>query len=186
MEEILKKMREIEELKYAEEEIGKVSNLIYNKKREIKEQKDKKLFTLVKSSERKEIEHTIEIKEQEKEKLQEQLDLLIQTNRADCKEKFKIKKEELIKMIKDKRNLLKDNTEELDYLLLRMGSMSYEKLQSISKDQFKQKYENEENPKLSYLKIDNKENQIENNALNKLQDNNEKTLDIISEYEIGE
>ena len=120
MEEILKKMKEIEELKYAEEEIGKVSNLIYNKKKEIKEQKDKRLFTLVKSPERKEIEHTIEVKEQEKEKLQKQLDLLIQTNRAESKEKFKIKKDELIKMIKDKKDSVKDNTEELDYLLLRM------------------------------------------------------------------
>ena len=185
MEEILKKMKEIEELKYAEEEISKINNLIYNKKKEIKEQKDKKLFTLVKSPERKEIEHTIEIQEQEKEKLQEQLDSLIQTNRADCKEKFKIKKDELIKMIKDKKDSLKDNTEELDYLLLRMGSMSYEKLQSISKDQFKQKYENKENSKLSYLKIDNKENQIENNALNKIQNDDQKSLDTIDEYEIG-
>ena len=119
------------------------------------------------------------------EKLQEQLDSLIQTNRADCKEKFKIKKEELIKMIKDKKDSLKDNTEELDYLLLRMGSMSYQKLQTISNDQFKQKYENKENSKLSYLKIDNKENQIENNALNKIQNDDQKSLDTIDEYEIG-
>ena len=185
MEEILKKMKEIEELKYAEEEIGKVSNLIYNKKKEIKEQKDKRLFTLVKSPERKEIEHTIEIQEQEKEKLQEQLDSLIQTNRADCKEKFKIKKDELIKMIKDKKDSVKDNTEELDYLLLRMNSMSYEKLQTISNDQFRRKHENEENSKLSYLKVNNMKNEIENKALDKMQKNNQKSLDTI-EYEIGE
>lgn len=184
MEEILNKMKEIEELKYAEEEISKVKNLIYNKNKEIKQKKDHRLLTLVKSPERTEIEHEIEMKEQEKTKLQEQLNLLVQNNRTECKEKFKIKKEELINLINNKKNSLKDNTEELDYLLLRVRSIPYEKLQLISEDNFKQKYENKDNQKLAYLKIDNKENKIENNALNKLKNNDNGQIGVAKEYKI--
>lgn len=182
MEKIISKMKEISELTTAKEQKRELRDRITQIERDLKQMNESKHLATISSPLNRQNLVKIEAKKQEKQQLEEQIVKITEGKEKEDRELFKVKKQELIELIKDKignqqetdidnekpskdkleylkitSNSLYEskNINDLKYLLFRMLPLNYEHLENISEDMFMKEYGNEEKTELK-----NKETQI--------------------------
>ena len=163
MEKIISKMKEISELTTAKEQKRELRDKITQIERDLKQMNESKHLATISSPLNRQNLVKIEEKQQEKQQLEEQIVKITEGKEKEDRELFKVKKQELIELIKDKignqqetdidnekpskdkleylkitSNSLYEskNINDLKYLLFRMLPLNYEHLENISEDMF--------------------------------------------------